>query len=189
MINKLSKTILAILLIGGLLAIFGCGKVITESTTPLETAETVEPIATTDISGVETDPIETDVFTGDVVWRVLDVSDEGESIVSADNYAFDAKRGKFIIIEFSVLNNSEDTKILYDLNVIDNKGRVFTLCLPAYGYISVERACAVTEIIPDNEYSFDAPFDVSPDSEGLILEVTDLSRTGTKEKAYIDLGI
>ena len=81
-----------------------------------------------------------------------------------------------------------EDKILYDLDVIDNKGRAYSLCLPAYGYFTSSEACAFVEVLQQTEYTFVAPFDLAPDAEGLVLEVTDLNPVPI-EKEYIDLGV
>ena len=164
----------------------GCGDIVTEEAGIIE--ETVEPVAMTDISGIKTEPVETKVSAGNITWEIQNVDDQGTTIVSTENLSYRAVRGKFIIIDFKLFNNSDENKILYDLNVIDNKGRIFTVCLPAYAYMTDVDACAITDIAPGIEYTFNAPFDVSPDSEGLVLEITDL-KNPPEEKAYIDLGI
>ena len=92
------------------------------------------------------------------------------------------------MIDFQVTNNTDETRILYDLNLIDNEGRVFNVCVQAYGFYSDKKACTLQEIVPEVVNTFAAPFDVAPDSEGLVLEVTDLKRP-PEYKEYIDLGI
>ena len=189
MFKKTNIFLSAIIVTLVFLSVIGCGQAITEDTQSFATVETVEPVATTDISGIKTEPVESEVIAGDIAWKVLNVNEQGPSIISSDNYAYEATRGKFVILEFMVKNNSEDSKILYDLNVIDSKGRVYTLCLPAYAYFTTtDRACSIVDIVPGVEYTFDEPFDVSPDSEGLVLEVTDLNNPA-EEKSYIDIGL
>lgn len=147
----------------------------------------VEPADTFELSGISTEPVNTDVRTGDIVWRVVDAQDRGTQVVATD-FTFEAVVGKIVILEFTVQSNAQEARILYDLNLIDDRGRVYPICLPAYGLLSIEQACALQEIVPGVDYVFAAPFDVGIDSEGLILEVTDL-KFPVEDYAYIDLGI
>ena len=147
----------------------------------------IEPVGSRDISAIETNPLGSEVKTGEITWKIKEVEDRGTSVVSTD-FNFEAVIGKIIIIEFTILNNSEDSRVLYDLNIIDDRGRVFSICLPAYGLLSIEKACALQEIVPGMEYVFAAPFDVGIDSKGLVLEITDL-KTPYEENAFVDLGI
>jgi hypothetical protein len=186
MLSKRLIIIVTVLVSAVLIMMIGCSGVVTETDGIIE--ETVEPVAMTDIAGIETEPVGTEVSTGDITWKIKDIDDQGTTIVSTENLSYKAIRGKFIIIDFMIINSSEETRILYDLNVVDSKGRIFTVCLPAYAYMTDVDACAITDIAPGIEYMFNAPFDVSPDSEGLVLEITDL-KNPPEEKAYIDLGI
>ena len=188
MIKKIKITIFVVMITTILFSLISCSNftAITDSTVLPE--KTVASVATFDLSGVKTAEIGSEVTAGDIVWKVLNVEDQGSGIVSVDNYTLDAVHGKFIILEFMIKNNSGEGRILYDLNVIDNKGRVYAMCLPAYAYFGSEKACALVEIIPGVDLTYEAPFDVSPDSEDLILEVTDLLNPPAV-KAYIDLGI
>jgi hypothetical protein len=153
----------------------------------IEVEREVEPVGSIDLSSIEVVSKDLPVHAGEMVWEIISAQDLGTSIVSSE-YIFESTVGKIIQLDFTILNNSEESQILYDLHLIDNKGRVFSICLPAYSSFSAEKACALQEIIPGLEYDFIAPFDIATDSEGLILEVTDL-KTPAEEKVYIDLGI
>jgi hypothetical protein len=189
MIRKNQVLLLVIITAGILILLIGCGSPVGLTEESLLIEETFSPVATTNISGIEAESMENEIVTGDITWKIVNVNDHGSNIVSTDNYTYSAVVGKFIILEFMIKNNSSDSRILYDLMVIDNKGRVYSLCLPAYAYFSSsEKACALVDIIPGVDYTLEAPFDVSPNSEGLVLEVTDLLNPPVN-KAYIDLGI
>ena len=189
MIRKKQISLLIIIAIGLLFLVISCSQSGVTSEGSLLIEETVSPIATTDISEIKAQPMENEVVAGDIAWKIINVSDQGSNIVSTENYTYKAVIGKFVILEFMVKNNSTDNRIIYDLNVIDDMGRVYSLCLPAYAYFnSPEKACAIVDIAPGIDYSFEAPFDVSPNSKGLVLEVTDLLTPPVK-RAYIDLGI
>lgn len=153
----------------------------------IETEETVpiEMIDATDIVPVSKDQ---EIMAGNIEWEITKVEDLGTQLQFESGYQFKATVGKFISLEFDVTNYNEDTVILYDLRVIDEIGRVYTVCVPAYGYFTAAQACTVEELIPENTYEFAAPFDVSLNSEGLMLEVTDL-KNPPEEKVYIDLGL
>jgi len=189
MIKKIKIISLFVLMAGVLFLFPGCSNLAAVSDEAFLAEETVAPIATTDISQIKPVSMEEEVMTGEITWKILEVKDLGPSIVSSDNYTYKAILGKFIILKFMVKNNSSEARILYDLNVIDSNARVYSLCLPAYAYVaSPSEACAIVDIFSEVDYTFDAPFDVSPDSEGLVLEVTDLLNPPVN-KAYIDLGI
>ena len=185
---KKMQILLFVFVITTILSLLGCSAAVTDESVLVQ--ETVAYVATTNISEVETQPLDSEVITGDIAWKIISVVDQGPNLVSADDFSYKAIVGKFIAIKFQVKNNSEENRILYNLNVIDNKGRVYNLCLPAYAYFSTNdyQACAVVDVFSDIEYTFDAPFDVALDSEGLVLEVTDLVNPPV-EIAYIDLGL
>ena len=189
MIRKNQVLLPVIITAGILILLIGCSSLVSGDGESLLIEETFSPVAITNISEIKAEAMENEVITGEISWKIINVSDQGPNIVSTDNYTYSAVIGKFIILEFMIKNNSADSRILYDLMVIDNRGRVYSLCLPAYAYFSSsEKACALVDIIPGVDYTFEAPFDVSPDSEGLVLEVTDLLNPPIN-KAYIDLGI
>jgi hypothetical protein len=99
------------------------------------------------------------------------------------------KRGKFVNIHFDVVNHSEETKYIFDLRMVDDRGRTYPICTEAYAYLGLaEEACAVVELIPDVKRTFVMSHDVPANAEDLLLEVTDLN-VPPKEKRYIDLGI
>jgi hypothetical protein len=140
-----------------------------------------------DIEELDVQPLGEDVTTGDLVWNVLSAEDRGPGVVATD-FIYEAQVGKIIVIEFMVTSSAVNERVLFDLEIIDDQGRIYSICLPAFGAIEPERVCVIQEIIPDMEYLFAAPFDVGLDSEGLILRVTDLQYPPEAE-AYIDLGI
>ena len=72
--------------------------------------------------------------------------------------------------------------------MIDSKGREFSICATAYGYLGTDDACLLVDVYPLAKQTFFASFDVPLDSVDLILEVSDLE-SPSGEKAYIDLGI
>ena len=148
---------------------------------------TVVPEATTDISEVKPVSIDQEVDTGGIVWKVIGVEETGELLTDSD-YLLESVRGKFVLKDFMVINNTDEARILYVLSLIDDKGRVFNVCVQAYGFYADKKACTLQDIVPKVENTLAAPFDVAPDSEGYVLEVTDLKRP-PEYKEYIDLGI
>ncbi len=102
----------------------------------------------------------------------------------------EAEEGKFINIEFEVLNNSTETARIFDLKVIDGEARTFTICVEAYSVLPpfAEDACTLAELIPGAKRTFSTTFDVATDSEELVLEVTGLELP-PQNKKYIDLDI
>ena len=150
------------------------------------TETTVELI---DISKIQSQSIDEEVITGDIVWNITEISDLGTRLESDTGIDYlEAEEGKFIGIRFTVENVGSESKFIYDLNVVDSKGRKFPICLPGFAFFFPGEACALEEIIPGLERSFSASFDVALDSEELLLEVTDLN-IPAGEKKYIDLDI
>jgi len=180
--------IIPIILVITLLSViaFGCSRPVPADVT--EVTEEVAPVDIVDVEGLDVKPMDQSLTVEDIVWQVISVEDLGTSVTTDTGSIIDAVRGKFISLEFMVENKGEDTAIIYDLKVIDDKGRVFSICLPAYEYFTSVQACPLVEVVPEVDYEFLAPFDVAPDSEGLILEVTNLDNQD-RQAAYIDLGI
>jgi hypothetical protein len=128
--------------------------------------------------------------TGDINWNLLDIQDLGTQITNDAGIVYPATTGKFIFISFSVENVGTDSRTLYDLRVIDDTGRIYSICNQAYGYfVPAYSACTLVEILPKlKPQNFSATFDVDLDSKGLILEFRDLL-IPPKDMAYIDLGL
>lgn len=127
---------------------------------------------------------------GDIKWELIDVENLGTQIEDESGAILKPTRGKFIFVSFTVENNSDEGRVLYDMKVIDGDGRIYSICTEAYGYFtSGYSACTLADIPPGAEpLEFSASFDINLDSEDLILEVTDLQKP-PQEKAYIDLGL
>jgi hypothetical protein len=130
------------------------------------------------------------VKTGDINWNLLEVKDLGVQITNDAGIAYPATNGKFISISFSVENVGIESRTLYDVRVIDNTGRIYSICNQAYGYfVPNYSACTLVSILPKvKPQNFSATFDVDLDSKGLILEFTDLL-IPPKDMVYIDLGL
>ena len=152
-------------------------------------ANTETPEEFIDISKIQSQSTGEDVRAGDIVWNVVEVQDLGVRLESETSIDYlEAEEGKFIGIVFTAENTGIDSKYIFDLNVVDNKGRKFPICLPGFAFFTSADACALEELIPGIERRLAASFDVALDSEGLLLEVTDLN-TPSNEKMYIDLGL
>jgi len=139
-----------------------------------------------DISDIDPLPKDQEVTVGDITWKIIEVEELGETIKSPSGTLIDAVRGKFVSMEFMVRNDGEEPVTIYDLSVIDNTGRVFNICLNAYEYFVPTDACALVELTPGIDYEFIAPFDLAPDSEGLIIEFTNLDNQ-QEQSAYVSL--
>jgi hypothetical protein len=129
-----------------------------------------------------------EVTVGNIHWKLLDVEEIGPQIVG-EYGTLQSVEGRFIYIEFMLENAGQDILQLYDLKVIDSKGRIYSICNEAYGYLSPgPPACVLQEIYPDIERTFNASFDIPLDSVDLILEFTDL-KVPPRERVYIDMGL
>jgi len=132
------------------------------------------------------------IRTGDIIWSLLSVEDLGTEITNDLGAVYPATTGKFVFISFSAENVGTDFRTLYDLRVIDDQGRIYSICNQAYAYNiggPVYSACSLVDILPKvKPQNFSATFDVDMDSKGLILELTDLL-IPSKDVAYMDLGL
>lgn len=129
-----------------------------------------------------------EVTVGDIHWQLLKAELVGPIISNEFGASLESLEGRFIFIEFSVENVGEDIRQLLDLKVIDDKGRVYSICNEAYGYFAAPAACTLQDIFPETKQTFNASFDVPVDSVDLILEITDL-KIPPQERVYIDLGL
>lgn len=143
-----------------------------------------------DRSGISIVFEDTEVKAGDVVWKVESTEVIGSQITNDIGGILETRFGRFIKVEFTTENTSEEIKTIIDLKVIDSKGREFPICAEAYSYGigGVDDACLLVDVFPGDKENFIANFDIPLDSVDLILEVSDLN-TPPDEKAYIDLGI
>lgn len=149
--------------------------------------ETTEELI--DISKIQSQSIDEAVRTGDIIWNITEVRDLGIRLDLETGIDYlEAEEGKFIGIRFTVENVGSESKFIYDLNVVDSRGRKFPICLPGFAFFFPGEACALEEIVPGLERRLSASFDVALDSKGLLLEVTDLNAPAG-EKKYIDLDI
>jgi hypothetical protein len=97
-------------------------------------------------------------------------------------------KGKFVNICFEVVNLGEEPKYIFNLRLVDDRGRTYPICAVAYAYLGAENACMMAELLPDIEQTFTMFHDVPLNAHELWLEVTDLN-VPPKEKKYIDLGV
>lgn len=142
-----------------------------------------------DISEIETVAVDKEVTTGDITWKVIEVEDLGNQLTyEGITGSLEAEEGKFIGITFYINNTGEDSKIIYDLTAIDDKGRSYSICIAAFAFFSPEEACTLQEILPGIDNTYSATFDVATDVDQLVLQVTDLGIPPEKV-AYIDLDI
>ena len=142
-----------------------------------------------DRSAVKALPLDEKVSVGDITWDIIDVEYLGSEIPSTEGgLVLEPTYGRFISVDFTVVNAGEEVRTIVNLTIIDSKGREFPICAEAYGYLGVEDACLLVDVAPGDSENFFATFDVPLDSVDLILEVSDLGRPPV-EKAYIDLGL
>lgn len=131
---------------------------------------------------------EEETTVGDIKWELLEAEDLGPNLESEYGNTFQSREGKLIYISFAVTNMGEETRQIFDMKVVDDKGDYYSVCTEAYGYFTAPAVCTVQDVLPDVRQEFNASFDVPIDSVDLVLEVTDL-RIPAGEKKYIDLGI
>jgi hypothetical protein len=154
-------------------------------------ANPIVPVFTTDISNIKVASKDNNVIVGNIDWKIIEVKDLGNSIRPDNANYLQSKIGKFVYLRFTVKNSGQNSVTIYDLNIIDSKGHVYSICLPAYAYIGNTETCAVAEVRPNVSETFSATFDIPVDSTGLVLQVTDLLYPPTSslgQKSYIDLG-
>lgn len=88
-----------------------------------------------------------------------------------------------------MVNRIEDPKYIFDLRLVDDRDRTYSICAEAYAYFGpIEETCTMADLYPDVKRTFTMSHDVPMNAKDLWLEVTDLN-VPPKEKKYIDLGI
>ena len=148
-----------------------------------------QPVLDIDITEVERHEVSEEVETGDVIWKVREVENLGaEPLHLAVPGQIDPEVGMFIRIDFSVQTTAEEPKMIYDLRIIDEQGRIYNITVEGFAFIGVEDAFVLQELEPNLEYEYSAIFDVNIGVDRLVLEVTDLDMP-PEEWAFIDLGI
>jgi len=128
------------------------------------------------------------VVTGNVEWKILKVEEVGPVLEQEYTGATLETKGKFVNIRLEAVNHSEDLKYIYDLRLVDDRGRTYPICAAAYAYFGMEEACSLAELLPDVRRTLTMFHDVPLNANDLWLEVTDLE-VPPQEKKYIDLGI
>jgi len=127
-----------------------------------------------------------------VTWEILEAEDRGALLKNQYGGELETIEGRFIYLAFTIENNSDVEKALYDLRIVDDKGRVYTIANEAYGYMDSTTAGPRTvgglALVPDEKREFNAVFDVPVDAVDLLIECTDLGFPPA-EKVYIDLGV
>jgi len=173
-----NKILIPLILLTAVLFAVGCSNAATDSAGNI------------DFSNTETSNVGEEVVAGDVVWKVTKVENLGDKIQSEGVYTLASEEGNFINIDFEVSNTGTETKQIFDLKVIDDQGRAFTICIEAYGVLGpyTNDACTLATINPGENRTFNTTFDTVADFDMLVLEVTDLKLPAGVTK-YIDLGL
>lgn len=129
------------------------------------------------------------VQAGEVTWTLIESEYLGSLIVNdEDSGSLETESGRFLSLRFKVINNSDEPRSIIDVKIIDSNGEEYPICIDAYGYIAVEEACVLEELLPGIERTFTATYDVPLDAVDLLMEVTDL-KYPPEDMAYIDLGL
>jgi hypothetical protein len=129
-----------------------------------------------------------EVTTGNVRWNVLNVEEIGPVLIQEYTGATLETKGKFVNIRFEVVNLGDRPKYIFNLRLVDDRGRTYPICAAAYAYLGAQNACMMAELLPDVKRSFVMYHDIPLNAHDLWLEVTDLN-VPSKEKKYIDLGV
>ncbi len=181
---KKYSIIFAIAVLGLLFTALGCRSLPAVQDTPA-----ARPIEGIDISEIDTVPVGQEVTTGNIVWNITEVEDLGDQLTYQGFPGFlEAVEGKFIRVAFFIQNTGTEPKVFFDLRAIDDRGRVYSICLEGFSFFSPEEACVLQEMIPGAGNEYAAIFDVATDVNQLVLQVTDLNLP-PQEVAYIDLGL
>ncbi len=108
------------------------------------------------------------VMAGNVKWNILNVEEVGPVLREDNTGATLETRGKFVNIRFEVVNLSEDKKYIFDLRMVDERGRTYPICAEAYAYLGLfEEACSVADLKPDVKRTFTTSHDVPKNAEDL----------------------
>jgi len=128
------------------------------------------------------------IVVGDVLWEILEVEDMGSSIIFEGIECYKTP-GRLIKVKFSIENTGQEEMFISYIDIIDDKGRDFPVCIEIYGCVQGYEECILEDIFPGVKKTFTTIFDVPIDSVDLILEVHDLHPGITGKKVYVDLGV
>ncbi|MFT5196261.1 MAG: hypothetical protein ACI85U_003292 [Candidatus Promineifilaceae bacterium] len=155
---------------------------LTELDESLTTADSTNP--TLGIEDVEEVGIREAIRIGDVIWEVISVEDLG-SIIKSDNQFIDdlETKGKFLRVNFTIENISNDELILSGTSVTDDKGREYEDTSDAWSILSESVECSFLEPIrPYISQNCMFIFEIAADSANLKMIVTDLEFFGGTDK-------
>lgn len=131
-----------------------------------------------------------DVLVGDVRWRLLEATDVGPTLVSANQYVADATTaGTFVQVRFEVENRTSDQLLFSDVELVDAQGRTFndTSDFEVLMHLPNEEQCVLEQLNPNVPQICRMIFELPADAQNLHLQVGDLVPFRGRE-AQIALG-
>lgn len=130
------------------------------------------------------------VTVGEVRWIILSAVDEGQTVVSDNQFVDDLTTpGKFIRLTFEMENLSKDMITYGGIELVDNQDRTFKSSSDAYSHIADEVRCPFIENLnPNLPKQCQLLFEVPANAEGLHVKVGDLNMFGAEEQV-INLGL
>ena len=130
------------------------------------------------------------VTVGEVRWIILSAVDEGQTVVSDNQFVDDLTTpGKFIRLTFEMENLSKDMITYGGIELVDNQDRTFKSSSDTYSHIADEVRCPFIENLnPNLPKQCQLLFEVPANAEGLHVKVGDLNMFGAEEQV-INLGL
>jgi len=130
-----------------------------------------------------------DVQVGEVRWKILSVTDEGQTLKSDNQFIDDlTTSARFVRVTFEMENLSKDMLSFAGLDLVDDQNREFTRSSDAISFIENGQECILENLNPNVPKVCQDIYEIPANAIGLKARAGDLKLFGNNE-ALIDLGL
>lgn len=166
----------------------GPATAVPETATATAAPPTETPIPPTETS-VPLRQVGEDVVLGKLRWKVLMVSDEGQTLASDNQFIDDATTGgRFVRVAFELEDLDTDRMSFLGVDLVDAQGRTFGSFDNGFMYVEDARRCIMEVLQPNIPKTCEIIFEVPANATGLRLKITDNALFLPTED-YVDLGL
>lgn len=125
-----------------------------------------------------------DVIVGDVRWKILSATNEGQTIKSDNQFIDDlTTAGSFIRIDFEIENLSKAMLTYSGIGLLDDQGRTFTEAANAYMHVPNELSCVlIVNLNPNVPKRCQIIYEVAANAQGFQVTLGDLEMFGIDEQ-------
>ncbi|MEN9933720.1 MAG: hypothetical protein RLZZ387_299 [Chloroflexota bacterium] len=129
-----------------------------------------------------------DVTVKDVRWKVLEVTDLGNTLTSTNQFIDDVTTpGHFVQVRFEIENQAKEMKSFSGLDLLDSKEREYKSSSDTLSFLPEGEVCIIENLNPNVPKTCTAIYAVPEDATGLMARVGDLNPLSS-EYAYVNLG-